>query len=621
MEYIFSTLIAAVVFVILILLLAAKPKVSKFFTIATLIFGAVCGLLIYGYGYAVLTDNFLLAILKAVLAVSGSFLGNSEYASIADAPLMQSQWMQILCSIVQLCALYATASAVITSIGAQAIKRLRLWFGRRGNLNLIYSVNDNALHFGKELVAKKNGVVVFIAPLPNSAAISVVSELGCVLLSNAFAAAGDEKFLRQVGFGKGKRKLTLYALDEDSNRNIQYAAALLKSLKELEVSAERTHLVLMGQEEIAVSQLQQAPEKYGYGFVTAVNEPQMAARLLTMKYPPCNTVSFDAEGKAAENFEALIIGFGQIGQAVLKAIVMNGQFEGSQFRLDIFAQDIQNVDGNFASRFGKLLEQYDIHFYDNDARSRCMYDYLKQHVETLRYIVISTGDDKCNHEIAEEMIAYLNSIGRKIPIYKCTHNGVAAYNSDGTIETVHYIYSADLLCSHALDHKAMILNHRYQSLSGKTALQNWMECDYFSRQSCRAAADFIPAILRAAGKSATQVTEGDWVLSKKQIENLSRTEHLRWCAFHYCMGFSPMDNKEFSERAETYRRQKENEGKPTIRVGKNMLGRTHACLIPWEDLDALAAKESEITGKDIDYKAMDTDNIMAVPQLLQATEE
>ena len=52
-----------------------------------------------------------------------------------------------------------------------------------------------------------------------------------------------------------------------------------------------------------------------------------------------------------------------------------------------------------------------------------------------------------------------------------------------------------------------------------------------------------------------------------------------------------------------------------------MHNNTHACLISWEDLNALSAKESAITGKEIDYQAMDTDNVLAVPQLLQAATE
>ena len=614
MEYILATLITAAIFIVLLLLLAAKPKLSKAITFGALAFGGILGLIIYGYGYAYLNDNFILAVLKAVYSVCRSFVGVNDYGSIADVPFMQNEWMQILCAFVQICSLYATASAIIKSIGAQALKQLRLWLGRRKDLNLIYGTNANALDFGKELVAKKNGAVVFVDPDATVTAAAAVSDIGCVLQSDAGAANGSVKFLRRIGFRNGRRKIALYALKQDSNKNISYATLLLKSLKSLSVSPEKTSLILVGQEEAAVSRLQNTAESYGYGFVTAVNEPQMAARLLTMKYPPCDTVAFDAEGKATENFEALLIGFGQVGQAVLKSLVMNGQFEGSKFKLDVFAKDVANIDGNFSSQYGMLLEQYDIHFYDNDAKSRRMYDYLKQHANRLRYIVISTGGYNNGHEIAEELISFLGSIGYQIPIYNCTRQGVCAYNWDGTVRKTHSIYSADLLCSHQLDQKAMIFNHRYQA-SGKTPVENWMECDYFSRQSCRAATDFIPAMLRAAGKNAQQVSQGDWTLSDQQIENLSKTEHLRWCAFHYCMGFTPMDDAEFAERAELYR-----QGNP-IRIGKNMFGKTHACLVPWEALDDLSAKENAITGKDVDYKAMDTDNILAIPQLLQATEE
>jgi len=121
----------------------------------------------------------------------------------------------------------------------------------------------------------------------------------------------------------------------------------------------------------------------------------------------------------------------------------------------------------------------------------------------------------------------------------------------------------------------------------------------------------------AAGKRGTR---DDWDLTDAQTENLSKTEHLRWCAFHYCMGFTPMTDSEFNERAEIYEKQKQ-KGCPTIRIGKNMANRTHACLIPWDALDALSAKENAITGKSIDYKAMDTDNVMAIPYIISSSAE
>ncbi len=144
-----------------------------------------------------------------------------------------------------------------------------------------------------------------------------------------------------------------------------------------------------------------------------------------------------------------------------------------------------------------------------------------------------------------------------------------------------------------------------------------MDCDYFSRMSCRASADFIAATLRAAGKTEEQVVHGDWKLSSQLLENLSQMEHLRWCAFHYCMGFSPMTDIEYEERVVIYRRQVAAEGKASMRIGKNMRQRTHACLIDWDDLDVLSAKETQITGTAVDYKAIDTENILVVPKLLQ----
>ena len=162
----------------------------------------------------------------------------------------------------------------------------------------------------------------------------------------------------------------------------------------------------------------------------------------------------------------------------------------------------------------------------------------------------------------------------------------------------------------------MLVNSQYQHDDGRTPLQHWLCCDYFSRMSCRATADFLPAMLKMAGKTREQILESGWELTPEQKENLSRTEHLRWCAFHYCMGFAPMTEEEYQARTREYCRQIAAGEKP-LRIGKNMVNRTHACLISWEELDGLSAAETCITGKAVDYKAMDTENVMLIPELLR----
>lgn len=614
MNYAITILCTGILLAVMVLLVAINPRLSKKVTIGALIIAAGGGLFVYGYGYMAVTDNIPLAIISALLAVCGSFVGADEYSVIPDAPLLQTPVMQFLCTFIRICALYVTASTVISAIGAGALRRLRLWLSRWGDLNLIYGLNENTPDFGRLLQQEKRGAVVFIAAHTDDSA-QAITNAGCVLRTDDHALSADTRFLRSIGFGRTKRQLTLYALDPDSANNLEYARKLLGSLKALQLDPKQLRLVILCQEDIAVASLQAAPGMFGYGTVTAVNEPELAARTLVREYPPCNTIRFDENGKATEDFEALLIGFGHTGQAVLKALVMNGQFEGSQFRATVFAPDCTATSGYFARQHQALYQNYHIRFRAADGRSPELYEYLDQRGNKLKYVAVCTGSKERNRLIAEELTAYFSNAGLSVCVYQCASGGVETRLCDG-ITVAHPLYTPKALCNDSLDAMAMILNHRYHYPTDKTPAQTWLACDYFSRQSCRASADFLPAMLRAAGKTAEQVLGGDWQLSEVQLENLSRTEHLRWCAFHYCMGFSAMTDEEFQARAQAYRQQLEN-GQATIRIGKNMTGRTHACLVPWEALDALSEKEAAVTGNYVNYKALDTDNVLSIPQLLK----
>lgn len=106
-------------------------------------------------------------------------------------------------------------------------------------------------------------------------------------------------------------------------------------------------------------------------------------------------------------------------------------------------------------------------------------------------------------------------------------------------------------------------------------------------------------------------------LTPAQAENAGRTEHLRWCAFHDTMGFTPMSRAEWEARADQYLREIDNSGKSDIRIGKNMEQRRHACLIPWDELNELSEREKAVTGKDPHYQQLDINNVMEIPALLR----
>jgi ATP-binding cassette subfamily B (MDR/TAP) protein 1 len=105
-------------------------------------------------------------------------------------------------------------------------------------------------------------------------------------------------------------------------------------------------------------------------------------------------------------------------------------------------------------------------------------------------------------------------------------------------------------------------------------------------------------------------------LTEKQEEALWRTEHERWCAFHFAHRYRTMSEEEWNERAALYLREKAEKGTSDIRIGKNRIGRTHACLIPWEKLPELDEREMAVTGVDPDYQERDRHTIQLIPKLI-----
>ena len=84
------------------------------------------------------------------------------------------------------------------------------------------------------------------------------------------------------------------------------------------------------------------------------------------------------------------------------------------------------------------------------------------------------------------------------------------------------------------------------------------------------------------------------------------------------MGIEKMDEETFRCRCAIHREERERTGSSKFRISKNLAQHQHACLIPWEELDALSAAENAVTGKNVDYKATDKNNVLAVPDVLRA---
>ena len=598
-------------------LLTAEPKIAKRLTFAAGGLALAGGLFVYGYGYLSSADSTAEGLLHMVFAVCRMFIGEADFADVETVPLLQHWLCKLICWGAHVLAVYATSSAAISLIGANALKNLRVRLAQKKDLHIIYGVNEDSVEFGQALTEELQALTVYVSEDAENPLSEAIIESGGVLRADTKAVKGDGQFLRSLGIKKGQRQITVYALHKDYLKNIRYAAALLEAFRQRDLEPGQLSLVIHAREDEAAKKLQVEQDRFGYGFVTVFQEPGLAARLLTLRYPPCDAIAFDDTAAATEDFETLVIGFGRLGQTVLRQLIMNGQFAGSHFRADVFAQDLESQDGYFHNSFPQVTKQYQVNFHPYDGRSRQLYDHLKERLEHIKYIAVCTGSEDLNEEIGEDLRAFIHQYGKQIPVYLCSNRGIQCTDGETGETEAYQIYDPDVLSTKTLDQMAMMVNCYYMGSYSKGALNDWMECDYFSRMSNRAFADFQAAVLRAAGKTEEDAKEGRWDFTPEQMEHLGQMEHARWNAFHFCMGFSPMSEEEYAARTEMYLREKVETGKGKTRIGKNMAAKTHACLIPWDALDELSAKENAITGGSVDYKQMDRNNILILPELLK----
>ena len=577
--YVFS----AILFLLLLISLGFQPRFLSRITGALLLVIGAAGTLLYGYGFFKLFGNVPQAVMRTLFSVFCMFLGRNEISAISAVPALAVPGMQIIIYTVHLLALYCTASAVIAAMGTRLLRTLHLLLIRRGELHLIFGANEDSLSFGCELMKKKSDVVVFVDQ--DASLDSAILRSGSLLFSDADAVAPTDAFLRRIGLNNAHRRLTLYCLSDETSENLRYASAMAEALSRVGADEARSALTILLEDERQGSALQTSAEHSGFGSVLALPRRDLTARLMIQAASPWETMRFDADGRAAEDFEALIVGFGRTGQAALRALIMNGQFAGSRFHAVVVARDSDEFSGDFDLTCPELKSSYDIRFINGNAHSTQVYRHLTNCAANLNYVAVCTGSDKENEEIAAE-----------------------------------YSFTPDILCSRRLDAMAMVINHQYHRAEGRSMEEDWAGCDYFSRMSCRASADFLPAFLQAAGLSARDVTQKDFCFAPDILENLSETEHMRWCAFHRVMGYRRMPKELFRRRAEQLLRETEQTGASALRPGKDAQQLLHACLVPWEELNALSELEHTLTGRTVDYQEMDRDNVRMIPAMLRAEE-
>jgi len=617
---ILSLILSALVFFAMILGLVLKPAAARRLSAVFMTIAVVGGLIIYGIGYAeALEGSLALTVIRTPMTVIRMFIGVNDLDTIKNTTPVSTQAGLIVFWVVHLMAFYSMASAAMYTIGAGLLRYLRFMLARHGDLTLIYGINEKSVTLGRECVSAGKTSVVFIAESADEATVNDLNTAGMSVLTGNAAVRSEKPVIRKLRIRK--RKLTVYALDQAEDENLFYALRLKDALEKAGVPAKNTQITLPGAEDILAPMLQVSEERYGFGYVNVFDSADLAARALIRTCPPWRFMHFDAEGRATEDFDCVVAGFGRHGQAALKKLVMNGQFAGSTFHAAVFSPNVENESGFLEADSPELLRQYDIRRIAADARSSMFYDHIRSHLGSLKMIVICTGDEVMNREISDNLMLYLRrNHAERICVVQCDDSGVRYQETVGKPIIRTEICSLDYLSAKEADRLAILLNSTYDS-SDRSDWEKWMACDSFGKMSSRASADFLPAFIRISGSSREEILTGNWNPERGLQQVLGETEHLRWCAFHYAMGYVLMSRMEFEANMEAFSRLKTEGKQPKFRISKNPEERKHACLIPWEDLDTLSEEENRVTGRNVDYKQIDINNVLALPKLLRAEQD
>lgn len=581
-------------------------KILRTAVIATGLIGSI----LYGYGYAWCYGLNAVSILRALLALCRMFTGSSDLASVKDAPLMKNNIVLTIFWVGHFLGFYVTASAFVTALGDWLLRRIRITRLSRKPLLLVYGINANSVAFARRMAAKKTHGILFVDSDGSKDFESAVKAFGGIIEKSNDALTASTRFLQLIRMKPGSRKMDVAALHLDGKKNLDYSMALMESMKKAGLDPGQTTLLIAGIGE--ASNALQAPEG-GYGSVMAFDDYDLTARVIISQIPPCNMIRFDGKGTAQEDLHIVIVGFGRMGRAMLSHMVANGQFHGSHFRADIFDPSPQK-----GFMYGwAVTQEYDIRFHAADGKSDDFYNFLAQEQNSIRCVALCTGCKQENEEIGTDLENRFHTFSRP-PVLIRSVGGEYSYTDDRQlIVNSSNIYENAILDISRMDAMAREINAMYISGSGSSA-QAWNQCDYYSRMSSRASADFYPAFLAASGRTAEQVLAGDWPPDKETLECLAMTEHLRWCAHLYLTGFSLMPEEIYAQRAALYARLKQEGKQPDFSIGKDTKRRLHACLVPWEALDALSESENAITGGDVDYKQLDRNNVLALARVLAA---
>jgi hypothetical protein len=295
-----------------------------------------------------------------------------------------------------------------------------------------------------------------------------------------------------------------------------------------------------------------------------INEATLLARILTGQNPLLKSPKVrvdDKAGKANGKFNILLLGFGEVGKAILRETVCDGQFlqNGSDGRIP-FSVDIVDRDEAafdlYGAYFEDAMKEYNVRFIRQDVCTSDFYRRLEPKLPLYNRIIIAFSDDTLNLETASRIktiarrndIVFGNSAHASARMMIRISDGITAKvlrdpTQNSQIEDVFFgvldeCYCRDVIINETLDRRAKIINGNHiAQMHPDLAVdpdKEWRRVTMFEREKARSCASGMNNLLLLTGMDETTFDPVKWnalISDEKLLNALAETEHMRWCAF------------------------------------------------------------------------------------------
>lgn len=297
-----------------------------------------------------------------------------------------------------------------------------------------------------------------------------------------------------------------------------------------------------------------------------INEATLLARILVNQYPLLKSPKVriaEKTGKASGRIKILLLGFGEVGKAILREMICDGQFlqSGSEsgrripFSVDVVDRDKAAYD-LYEAFFEDAMKEYNVRFSRQDVRSSDFYRWLEPELASYNRIVIAFSDDSLNLETASRIktIAKRKDIvfghserANARMMIRISDSTTARVLRDPTqnsqIEDVFFgvldeCYCRDVIIDETLDRRAKIISRNHvaqwrQDGDAPDEEKEWKRMSMFEREKARSCASGVKNLLLLAGMNEETFVPEKWnalTSDEKLMNALAETEHMRWCA-------------------------------------------------------------------------------------------